>query len=316
LRAHELTGPDALWVDEVPDPVPPGGDVVRIDVYAAGIGFVDTLVARGRYQVRQEPPYVPGMEVAGVVSLAPENSGFGIGQAVTAIVPCGGCAEIAWAQAHLTAPQTGALSFVQEAAMVVNFHTALVGLTRRAGLRPGERVLVHGAGGGLGGAFVQIAAALDATVSGVAGSDERRALAAAAGAGTVYGPDEWLGAVRDSGGADVIVDPVGGDVFDRSLRCLAPEGRLLTVGFTSGTIPSAPANCLLLRNASVVGVGLIELLRSDRGLFARTAQRLAGLVDAGLRPMPAAVHPLADAGAAFRAIEDRTVMGKAVIQVR
>ena len=315
LRVHELTGPDALWVDEVPIPSRPDGDAVRIEVAAAGIGFVDTLVARGRYQVRQETPYVPGLELAGVVREAPEHARISVGQAVIATVSAGACAETVWAPAAFTAPLPNGLTPVQGASMVVNYFTALIALTRRAGLRAGERVLVHGAGGGLGSAFVQVATALGATVTAVASTSERRAVAAAAGAVTVLGPEEWMTAVRDNGGADVIVDPVGGDVFDQSLRRLAFEGRLLTVGFASGRIPSAPANRLLLRNASVVGFGLSEILRADPGLFAPAAARLAELVANGLRPPPAVEYDLADGAAAVRAIEARSVAGKTVLLV-
>ncbi len=315
LRVHELTGPDAIWVDEVP--VPPRVDgAVRIEVAAAGIGFVDTLVARGRYQVRQEPPYVPGLEFAGVVCEAPDGAGLSVDQQVIGAVSAGACAETVWAPVAFTAPLPDGLTPVQGASMVVNYFTALIALTRRAGLRAGERVLVHGAGGGLGSAFVQVAAALGATVTAVAGTPERRAVAAAAGAVTVHGPDSWLAATRDDGGSDVIVDPVGGDTFDQSLRCLASEGRLLTVGFASGRIPSAPANRLLLRNTSVVGFGLTEILRSDPALFAGTAARLAELVADGLRPPAAVEYDLADGAAAFRAIEDRAVAGKTVLRLR
>jgi len=296
LRVHELAGPDALWVDDVPIPPRPDGDPVLIEVAAAGIGFVDTLVARGRYQVRQQPPYVPGLELAGVVREAPDNTGLSVGQDVIATVPAGACAETAWAPAAFTAPLPDGLTPVQGAGIVVNYFTAVIALTRRVGLRAGERVLVHGAGGGLGSAFVQVATAL--------------------GAGAVHGPDDWVAAVRDNGGADVIVDPVGGDAFDQSLRCLASEGRLLTVGFASGRIPSAPANRLLLRNASVVGFGLTEILRAEPGLFAETAVRLAELVANGLRPPPSVEYDLADGAAAFRAIEARSMAGKAVLVVR
>jgi len=316
LRVHELAGPDALWVDDVPIPPRPDGDPVLIEVAAAGIGFVDTLVARGRYQVRQQPPYVPGLELAGVVREAPDNTGLSVGQDVIATVPAGACAETAWAPAAFTAPLPDGLTPVQGAGIVVNYFTAVIALTRRVGLRAGERVLVHGAGGGLGSAFVQVATALGATVTAVAGTPERRAVATAAGAGAVHGPDDWVAAVRDNGGADVIVDPVGGDAFDQSLRCLASEGRLLTVGFASGRIPSAPANRLLLRNASVVGFGLTEILRAEPGLFAETAVRLAELVANGLRPPPSVEYDLADGAAAFRAIEARSMAGKAVLVVR
>ena len=199
LRAHGLIGPPGLWVDEIKVPTRPAEDAVRIDVHAAGVGFVDTLVTRGKYQVRQEPPFVPGMEVAGVVADAPEGSGLHVGQRVIGSVPVGGCAETVWAPSHAVAPLAESLTFTQGAAMVVNYHTALVGLTRRAGLRRGERVLVHGAGGGLGSAFVQVAVALGADVIAVAGSSGRRALARTAGARFVHDSSEWFDAIRAVG---------------------------------------------------------------------------------------------------------------------
>jgi NADPH2:quinone reductase len=147
----------------------------------------------------------------------------------------------------------------------------------------------------------------------VAGSPGRRDLARRAGASTVLDPDAWFDAARAAGGVDVVVDPVGGAVFEQSLRCLAPEGRLVTVGFTSGTIPAAAANRLLLRNAGVLGAAWRELLDVDPGLFAETARRLDLLVDAGLRPLVGAVFDLADGATALRRIEERAVAGKVVL---
>ncbi len=316
LRVHALIGPEALRVDEVAEPPWPGGDAVKIAVHAAGIGFVDTLVARGQYQVRQEPPFTPGIEVSGVVVEVPEASDLAVGQAVTASVPHGGCAEIVWAPSHLVAPLADGLTHADGAGMVVNYHTAVVALTRRAALRAGESVLVHGAGGGLGSACVQVADAFGARVMAVAATPERRELARRAGAQEVYGPDEWFDAVRGQGGVDVIIDPVGGDVFDLSVRCIAPEGRLLTMGYTSGRIPSAPANRLLLRNGGVLGVNWLALLETDHGLFRRTARQLAELIAGGMRPIPPVRYQLADAVQAFRELEDRRIAGKAVVLLR
>jgi NADPH2:quinone reductase len=316
LRAHDLTGPPGLWVEQIPTPAPPDQDAVRIDVHAAGVGFVDTLVTRGLYQVRQEPPFTPGMEVAGVVADAPDGSGLRVGQRVYASLPVGGCAETVWAQPHLVAPLTDSLSAAQGAALVVNDHTAYVALVRRAGIRPGESVLVHGAAGGLGSAAVRIAVALGARVTAVASTSERRAAATAAGAHQVYGPDDWLDMVRAGGGADIIVDPIGGDVFDASLRALAPEGRLLTLGYVSGRIPSAPANRLLLRNCDVRGVNWGGLIGAHPELFRSTADALATLLADGM-PAPTTVeYDLTDAEAAFTAIEQRNVIGKTVLLVR
>ena len=231
-------------------------------------------------------------------------------------MPVGGCAETVWAQAHLVAPLPDSLSAAQGAALVVNDHTAHVALVRRAGLRPGESVLVHGAAGGLGSAAVRIAAALGARVTAVASTPQRRAAATAAGAHQVYGPDEWLDTVRADGGADIIVDPIGGDVFDASLRALAPEGRLLTLGYVSGRIPSAPANRLLLRNCDVRGVNWGGMIAAHPELFRSTADDLATLLDKGMPPPTTVEYDLADAQAAFTAIEHRNIVGKTVLLVR
>jgi len=316
LRAHSLDGPSALALDDVPDPVAPAENMVRIGVHAAGVGFVDTLVTRGLYQVRQEPPFIPGMEVAGVVESAPAHSGLNVGDRVYASLPVGGCAETVWAAEHLVAPLPGSLTFAQGAALVVNDHTAHVALARRARLRPDESVLVHGAAGGLGSAAVRIAAALGARVTAVASTDERRAAALAAGAQQAYGPDGWLAAVRAAGGADIIVDPIGGDVFDASLRALAVEGRLLTLGYVSGRIPSAPANRLLLRNSDVRGVNWLALIEAQPTLFRSTASGIAALLAGGM-PGPAVVeYDFADGARAFADLENRAVVGKAVLRAR
>jgi len=316
LRVHAITGPTALRVDEIAQPPRPSGDAVRIAVHAAGIGFVDTLVTRGRYQVRQQPPYIPGMEVSGIVVEVPDGLELTVGQAVTASVQVGGCAETVWVADRHAAPLAHGLTHGQGAAMVVNHHTAIVALTRRAALRAGEAVLVHGAGGGLGSACVQVADALGARVIAVAATPERRELARRAGADEAYGPDEWFEVVRGLGGVDVIVDPVGGDVFDLSVRCIASEGRLLTMGYTSGRIPTAPANRLLLCKAGVLGVNWLAMLEADHGLYRRTARRLAELIADGMRLIPPVHYELADAAAAFRDLEDRRIAGKAVVVLR
>jgi NADPH2:quinone reductase len=227
----------------------------------------------------------------------------------------GACAQTVWADPQLLAALPGGLSHEEGAASVVNHHTAIVALGRRARLQRGERVLVHGAGGGLGSATIQVAKAMGARVAAVAGTPARQAVARAAGADVVYGPDEWVDAVRADGGADVIVDPVGGQVFEQSVRCLATEGRLVTVGFTSGTIPKAAANRLLLRNAGVLGAAWRELVASEPALFSETAQRFAQLVDVGLRPLVGAVYPLSEGGRALASIDERNALGKVVLRV-
>ncbi len=315
LVVHDLTGPSGVRAGDI-DPPEPRDGAVRVAVHAAGLGFVDTLLARGRYQLRLPLPFIVGLEFSGVVEQAPTGSGFHQGQAVVGHVVGGACAETVWADPTLLAALPDHLDHIQGAAMVVNHHTALVALERRARLRPGERVLVHGAGGGLGSATVQVAAALGARVDAVASTPQRRELAAAAGAVRVFEPHEWVDTLRAEGGVDVIVDPVGGEVFDQSLRCLAPEGRLVTVGFASGTIPAAPANRLLLRNTSVLGFAWRELFSVVPDLFTRTAQRLDQLVQDGLRPSVGAGYDLVDGAQALADIESRTTTGKVVVRVR
>jgi NADPH2:quinone reductase len=316
LRVHEAIGPDGLRLDDVDVPPPPDERSVLVAVHAAGVGFVDTLLARGRYQVRPPLPFAPGLEVAGAIEVAPPGSGFTHGDPVVGHLMTGAFAEMAWVSADRLAPLHPALTAVEGAASLANHQTALVALERRARLQPGERVLVHGAGGGVGSAAVQVAAALGAEVLAVAGSPERRALAQQAGAHTVYDHDGWFEAVRAAGGVDVVVDPVGGAVFEQSVRCLAPEGRLVTVGFTSGTIPTAAANRLLLRNAAVVGSAWRELLDVVPGLFTDLARRFDTLVDGGLRPLVGATFDLADGATALRLIEERAVAGKIVLTTR
>lgn len=314
LQVDELSGPEGLRAVELPEPASAAADVI-LEVRAAGVGFVDTLLARGRYQVRPELPFVPGLEVAGIVRTAPAASGLASGQRAVAHVMLGGFAETVRADPDQVAPLPEPLSSVEGAAMVVNHHAAHFALTQRARLEPGETVLVHGAGGGLGAACVQVAAALGAHVLAVASSPERREVAALAGAETVYGPEAWFDAVRAAGRVDVIVDPVGGERFEQSVRCLAREGRLVVVGFTSGQIPQAAANRLLLANAAVVGSGWREFLEHDRGLFTRTARALADLVERGMRPVIGGTYPLVEGARALHDLESRTARGKLVLEV-
>ncbi|HZZ47745.1 MAG TPA: NADPH:quinone oxidoreductase family protein [Pseudonocardia sp.] len=314
LRVNSLVGPDGLSVDEVPEPVRRhDGRSVQVAVRAAGVSYLDTLVYRGQFDCVLHLPFIPGMEISGEVTTAPPGSGYAIGDRVVGYVGTGGFAEIVWVAPDMVAPLPRELSFAEGAASVVNFHTALVALWRRAQLCAGESVLVHGAGGGLGSAMVQVAAALGARVVAVASSPSRQAVARAAGASDVCGPDEWYDAVRAAGGVDIIIDPVGGEVFEQSLRCLAPEGRLVTVGCTSNTTSRMAPEHLLLQCTSILGMSWAEMLKRDRSLFARTAKQLDDLVASGLRPIVTKTYGLADGKEAMTAIENRTATGKLVL---
>jgi NADPH:quinone reductase len=317
LQLREAIGPDGLEVVELPDPVP-GDGMVLVEVHAAGVGFVDMLMTRGEYQIQPPLPYVPGTEVAGVVvaggSLAP-------GTRVAATTPLGGFADLALAPEQLVFPIPDELAFDAAAGFVVNYQTAHLALTRCGRLAPGEAVLVHGAGGGVGTAAIDVAKALGAgLVVGVARGADRRAAAFAAGADLVVDPDDdWKAEVlaRTGAGADVVVDPVGGDAFHESLRCTAPGGRILVVGFASGTIPEVKVNRLLLRQQAVVGVNYGAAVARDPAFAAAAATEMCDWIRAGrLRPVVGRTYDLADGGAALQAFADRTVTGKPVLLTR
>lgn len=319
LRVTELTGPDAVTVTS-DAPEPDMGDGVLIDVEAGGLAFADLLLSRGKYQEKPDPPFTLGTEVAGTVAAAAEGSGFEPGERVMAVTS-GGLAERAAADPHMTFPLPESLSMEQGAGFIMNYHTSHFALHRRGGLKEGETVLVHGAAGGVGTAAIQIARGSGARTIGVVSSDERERLAREAGADEVVrGDGDWLAAVREltgGRGADVLYDPVGGDRFADSVRALAPEGRLLVVGFAGGQIPTVEANRLLLRNVSVVGVGWGELAKGRPELMAEIGADLERLAEAGyVRPLVGRTYPLEEGPQALRDLDERRATGKLVLRLR
>jgi NADPH2:quinone reductase len=319
LLLHSLEGPDGLSLADVPEPE--GDGRILIDVHAAGISYADTLVLRGKYQLRLATPFVPGTEVAGRVRKAPAESGFRAGDRVAAFVRWGGWAEVAAAQPSYTFRVPDELGFAEAAALPLNYRTAYFALLWRGVLRVGETVLVHGAGGGVGSAAVQIARAAGARVFSTAVGEEKRGAAALAGAERVFDAgSDWLGAVRDAAGAkgvDVVFDPVGGSLFDDSVRALAPGGRLLVVGFAGGSIPTVAVNRLLLRNAAVVGVAFPEYAEHHPSMPSRVAEGVLGMLKEGqLRPLIGGRHSLERGADALRALEARRAVGKLVLVVK
>jgi NADPH:quinone reductase len=321
LVLREATGPAALSLEERPDPEPVPG-LVAVDVHAAGAGFVDLLITKGEYQLKPDLPFVPGTEVAGVVAAVPEGSALAVGQRVAALTFSGGFAERALVPEVTTFPLPDAVGFPVAAAAVTNVQTAHLGLLRRGRLAPGDGVLVLGAGGGVGVAAIAVARAAGAgTIVGVASTPERRALALEAGADVALdGTQPWVEAAREAlggRGADLVVDPVGGDGFVDALRATATFGRVLVVGFASGTIPEVRVNRLLLRSIDVVGVNLGGLLAVDPA-FAREAwDELAGWLADGTLALPGVVeHPWERAPEVLAAFGERAVVGKPVLRVR
>ncbi len=317
-RFESLDGPESLRAADLP--VPDANGQLLIDVAAAGVSFPEVLMSRGLYQMKPPLPFVPGVEVTGTVREAPPESGFAVGDRVMGVTMLGGFAEVAVASPGLTCPLPKQFSFEQGGGFILNYHTVHFGLTRRAALQPGETIVVHGAAGGIGTAAIQVAKSLGAEVVAVTSSPEKAGVARTAGAHRVVDSNgDWpaeLRSLNNGKGANVILDPVGGDRFDESLRCLAPGGRLMVVGFTEGRIPSVAANRLLLRNISVVGVGWGAWLGSDPGLFATTVAGLAPMVESGdVSPVVGAAFALDDAVSALRLIDERRATGKVVVTV-
>lgn len=322
--AHNLT------VTEVPDPTPGRGQVC-IEVRAAGVNYVDALFVEGRYQIKPPLPFVPGSEVAGVVvEVGPDTDAPDVGTRVLASVGLGGFAEqvVASTDAIMTIPD--ALVDNQAATLVQSYATMRFAFTRRTTVRPGEWVVVLGAAGGIGMAAIDLARDAGARVVAVASSDRRLDLAIAQGAelgintaalgsadpSTPVDGAALKDALREAtgGGADLVVDPVGGTATESALRALDTFGRLVIIGFAAGDIPQLPANQVLLRNRSVVGVDwgawAMANPQENRSLV---EQILADAADGRLHPQEPTEYPLADVGAALADLQDRSLVGKAVL---
>jgi NADPH2:quinone reductase len=317
LQVTSLDGPDAVVLADVPEPE--AGDDVLIEVHAAGVSFPDVLQARGQYQSAAEPPYVAGVEAAGVVRAAPAGSPFRPGDRVAAMTQGGGWAEVATAAPDVTFALPDALDFAQGAGLVLNYHTAYFALVTRGRLREAETVLVHGAAGGVGTATLQVAKGLGARTIAVVSSDEKERVARDAGADEVVRSDgDWRDAVRDltDGGADLVVDPVGGDRFTDSLRSLRVGGRLVVVGFTAGSIPEVRVNRLLLRNLEVIGAGWGAWMGAHPESGREIGEHVHRLADGGaVAPVVGARFALEDGAEAMRLIEGRGALGKVVLDV-
>ena len=316
LVAQELSGPTGLVYTDVPDPANP--DQVVIDVGAAGVCFPDLLLLRGEYQMRLDPPFVPGMEVAGVVRSAPQKSGFSAGQRVSAFTMLGGYAEQVGVAPDAVVPTPADIDDASAASLLGNYYTMQFALQRRGALHPGETVLVLGSAGGVGTAAVQIAKAMGANVIAMVHRPGAVEFVESLGADAVLPlTDGWRDAVlahTGGRGVDMVVDPVGGPAFDDAIRVLATEGRLLVIGFAAGGIPTVKVNRLLLRNVGVLGVGWGEFVNRTPGAQAEVGAALGALVEAGLRPPPPVRCPLAEGAAALQRLADGAVHGKLVLQ--
>ncbi|MDB5480442.1 MAG: Alcohol dehydrogenase zinc-binding domain protein [Caulobacteraceae bacterium] len=302
-------------------PLPsPGPGEVRVKVRAASVNFPDLLMTRGEYQHRPALPFTPGMEMSGEVEALGEGvTRWAIGDAVVGGAKTGGFSEYAVAPAVALRPKPARLSFAEASSYGAAYLTAYVALVRRAQARPGEWVLVHGAAGGVGLACVDLARRLGCRVIAASASDDKLKVIE-----EEYAPDAVVnvtGGFRDEvkaitgRGADIIYDPVGGDVFDESVRCIAFDGRLLVVGFTSGRIPTVSVNMPLIKGFSVVGVRAGEYGRQFPERGAENAEAVWRLADEGLiRPRVHAELPLSEWREGFDLLAGRKVIGKAVLR--
>lgn len=317
LQVTALTGPDAVVVTDVPAPVADDA-LVLIDVAAVGVSFPDLLLSRGEYQYKPEPPFTLGVEVAGRVVRAPQGSRLTAGQRVAAF-SIGVAAEQVAVQPDFVFPLPDALSDAQGAALIMNYHTAYFGLVKRGGLKAGDAVLVQGAAGGVGSAAVQVAKGLGARVIAVVSSDEKEAVARAAGADEVLRPEPgWpkqVKALTEGRGVDIVFDPVSGDRVTDSLRSLSEQGRLVVIGFTGGEIPKVALNRLLLNNISVVGAAWGSFVGQHMDYSNEIHTALMGLVEAGfVAPIIGQRYPLEDGAQALRDLDERRATGKLVLE--
>jgi NADPH2:quinone reductase len=320
-RVHELGEPgDVMRWGEIADPDPGPGQVL-VRVQAAACNFPDILVCQGRYQERPELPFTPGMEIAGEVVEAGEGARAGVGDRVIGMPPLGrgGFAELAVLDAADTLPWPAGMTAGQAAGMFIAYQTGYCALHHRGRLQPGETLLVHAAAGGAGSAAVQLGAAAGARVIGTAGGPEKCALVRRLGADEVvdYATEDLVTRVREltgGRGADVVFDPVGGDVFDASRRVVAFEGRILVIGFVAGRFADAPTNHVLVKNYDVVGVHWSLYRQRDPARIPQWQAALAALWEQRrISPLVGAELPLDQAPEALRRLRSRATTGKVVL---
>ncbi|MFF3255375.1 NADPH:quinone oxidoreductase family protein [Actinacidiphila glaucinigra] len=321
-RVHENGEPRAaMRLDEVPDPQPGPGELL-LKVRAANVNFPDALLCRGHYQVRPPLPFTPGVEFCGeVVAVGEGVTGHAAGDRVVtpAALPGGAFAELAVVPAAGVLPAPPALDDAEAAALHIGYQTGWFGLHRRAGLSEGETLLVHAAAGGVGSAAVQLGKAAGATVIGVVGGPDKAKTARELGADVVVDRtcEDFVAVVKEATGgrgADVVYDPVGGDAYTRSTKCIAFEGRILVVGFTSGTIPSPGLNHALVKNYSVVGLHWGLYNTHDPAAVRRCHDELTRLAAEGaIRPLVSERVPLEGAADAVQRVADGTTTGRLVV---
>jgi NADPH:quinone reductase len=314
-RVVAFTGPQAVQWTQVEEPAANGG--VVIDVVAAGVSFADLLQTTGAYQLQLPLPFTPGMDAAGRVRSARPELGLAAGQRVAVLASYGCWQEVISAPPERVLALPENMSLEAAAALPLNYLTGLLALVRRGRAQPGETLLVHGAAGGVGTATIQLGRALGLRTIAVVSDEAKRQFAVQSGADHAVLASGWLAAVRELVGdraVDLVLDPVGGDRMTDSLRSLAPEGRLLVLGFAAGEIPTVKVNRLLLGNTAVVGVASREFFDQQPDTVAELWGQLLELRRTRALPDPPVQRfPFADARGALGVIAGRQATGKVVL---
>src|SRR5262245_12816691 len=320
-RVNDWCEPDQMEFTDIPVPEPKPGEI-RIRNSAAALNFFDILMIQGKYQAKPPRPFTPGSEVSGVVDAVGEGvTGFTPGDRVQAMATGGTYCEYSVAPAGKAFRIPDAMSFEEAAAMIVIYQTSYFALTHRTTIKLGEWLLVHARAGGVGSSAIQIGRSLGARVIATASDEEKMRFCLSQGAERAlnYSDASWVDQVKQitgGRGADVIYDPVGGEIFDLSTKCVAPEGRLLVIGFAGGTIPSIAANRILLKNMSVVGVYWGGFLEHYPEYMREAQDALFTLYEARqIKPVVSQTFALADAVGALNALATRKTVGKVVLKV-
>jgi len=318
--------PERLRAAAVPEPSP-APDQVLVTVHAAPVNYVDLLTISGTYQFLPPLPFIPGKGPAGIVTALGQGvTSLEVGDRVLAMAEEGGYAETVAVRAGQCYPLPAAMSFTEAASLSLVYDTAWFALRERGRLAPGEAVLVLGASGGVGRAAVQLAHAMGARVLAGISRPERAADVQAAGADVVIELSardlhdslrKQVYAATEERGADVILDPLGGAIFEAAVRSLAWRGRLVVIGFAAGAIPSIKTNYLLLKNIEISGLQISDYRKRRPEQVAACFAEIFSLYQQGkLKPAPATIFPLEEAGAALAAVRDRKIAGRAVLQLR
>lgn len=313
---------DTLVIEDTSSPHIKKNEVL-LDVHAAGINFPDTLIIEGKYQFKPPFPFSPGGEASGVISAVGENvSHLNLGDRVMALTGWGSCAEQIAVPAYNILPMPDAMDFTTAAAFSMTYGTAMHALKQRGALQAGETLLVLGASGGVGLAAIEIGKAMGARVIAAASSTEKLEVARQAGADELINYQdedvrERLKTLTKGQGVDVVIDPVGGDLFETVFRSIAWNGRMLVIGFASGTIPSLPANLPLLKGAAVIGVFWGSFAqRQPQDNVANFEQLFAWYAEGKLKPLVSQTFALEDTAQAINTLAARKAVGKLVIKVR